>query len=195
MGSSGIARPGLVVVLALLVTTPILLRLAPGADTGAPASVGVPEAPGAEAAGSGTDQGLITTVERIVDGDTLYVADLEERVRLIGIDTPETRHPQKGVECFGREASAHLAALTPPGTRVRVEWDVQSRDRYGRPLGYLHRVDDDLFVNLRMVADGYASVSTVPPNVRHEPAFVEAQRRARDAGRGLWSQCGSGQSR
>lgn len=131
--------------------------------------------------------GAITTVERIVDGDTLYLAGLDVRARLIGIDTPETRHPQRPVECFGREAAAHLAELVPPGTRVRVEFDVDRTDDFDRPLVYLYRADDGLFVNLRMVADGYASASTVPPNVRHAEAFVTAQRDAREARRGLWS--------
>ena len=140
------------------------------------------------------DDALVTTVERVVDGDTLYVADLEERVRLIGIDAPETRHPDEGVECFGREASAHLEELVPPGTEVRLAWDVERVDRYGRPLAYLYRVDDGLLVNLAMVADGYASAYTVPPNVAHEDDFVAAQREAREADRGLWSACGEAQA-
>ncbi|MDX1658630.1 MAG: thermonuclease family protein [Nitriliruptorales bacterium] len=139
---------------------------------------------------SASPDALVTTIERIVDGDTLYVADLEERVRLIGIDAPETQHPDQGVECFGREASAHLGELVPPGTEVRVVFDVERVDRYDRPLGYLYRTDDDLFVNLAMVADGYAMAYTVPPNVEHAEEFVAAQRDAREAGRGLWSACG-----
>lgn len=133
--------------------------------------------------------GLETTVTRIVDGDTLYVADLQERVRLIGVDAPETRHPQRGVECFGREAAAHLGELVPPGTEVVVTFDVERQDRYDRPLGYLWRGSDERFVNLAMVEDGYAQVLTVPPNVRYTDRFVAAQRHARGAGRGLWSAC------
>lgn len=138
---------------------------------------------------AGTRAGLVTTVERIVDGDTLYLADLDERLRLIGIDTPETRHPDRGVECFGRRAAAHLADLVPPGTAVRVVFDVERRDRYGRPLGYLYRAEDDRFVNRAMVADGYARVSTVPPNVARAEVLRAAERRARAAGRGLWTAC------
>lgn len=134
--------------------------------------------------------GLETTVTRIVDGDTLYVSDLSVRVRLIGIDTPETVHPDRGVECFGREATAHLTRLVPPGTRVVVEFDVERTDRYDRPLGYVWRVSDGTHVNLAMVEDGYAQAYTVPPNVRYSDRFVAAQRRARDAGRGLWAACG-----
>lgn len=133
--------------------------------------------------------GLDTTVTRVVDGDTLYVADLPERVRLTGIDTPETRHPDKGVECYGREASRRLAELVPPGTRVRLEFDVERHDRYRRPLAYVWRAEDGLHVNLAMVSDGYAHAYTVPPNVRHSGRYVAAQREAREAGRGLWSAC------
>lgn len=133
--------------------------------------------------------GLDTVVDRIVDGDTLYVAALEERVRLIGIDTPETKHPNRDVECFGHEAAAHLMSLVPPGTEVRVVFDVEREDRYGRPLGYLYRVQDGAFINLRMVADGYAQVATYPPNVTHADEFVAAQASARDASRGLWEAC------
>lgn len=139
--------------------------------------------------GTEGDGALVTTVTRIVDGDTLRLADLEARLRLIGVDAPETRHPDRGVECFGREAAERLEELVPPGTRVRVVWDVERRDRYDRPLGYLHRAEDGLFVNLQMVRDGYASAYTVPPNVAHADEFVAAQRAAREAGRGLWSAC------
>ncbi len=133
--------------------------------------------------------GLETTVTRIVDGDTLHVSDLGVRVRLIGIDTPETVHPNRGVECFGREASAHLAELVPPGTPVVVGFDVERTDRYDRPLGYVWRASDGLFVNLAMIENGFAQAYTVPPNVRYSDRFVAAQRRARDADRGLWSAC------
>lgn len=133
--------------------------------------------------------GLETTVRRIVDGDTLYVSDLAVRVRLIGIDTPETVHPNRGVECFGREATSHLTDLVPPGTPVVVEFDVERTDRYDRPLGYVWRVSDGTHVNLAMVEDGYAQAYTFPPNVRYSDRFVAAQRRAREAGRGLWAAC------
>lgn len=132
-------------------------------------------------------------VERVVDGDTLVVrlADgTEERVRLIGVDTPETKHPSRPVECFGREAAAFTASLLPEGTRVRLERDVEARDRFDRLLAYVHRADDGLFVNLELLAQGYAAVLTVPPNVAHADEFVAAARQAREEGRGLWSACG-----
>ncbi|CAN5842496.1 hypothetical protein BH24ACT3_BH24ACT3_08180 [soil metagenome] len=140
---------------------------------------------------SPTESGAATVV-RITDGDTL-VLDLggaEETVRLIGIDTPETKHPTKPVMCFGAEATAHLDELVPEGSAVRVERDVEARDRYDRLLLYLYRADDGLFVNLAMVEQGYAAVSTFPPNVAHTEAFVSAAADARAQQRGLWGACG-----
>lgn len=130
------------------------------------------------------------TLVYISDGDTIGVDvdGTEERVRLIGIDTPETKKPDAPVECFGKEASAHLATLLPPGTDVDLEPDVEARDRYGRLLAYVHR-DDGLFVNLAMVADGYADALTIAPNVAHEPQLRAAVRAARDRDLGLWGSC------
>lgn len=131
------------------------------------------------------------TVVRVVDGDTLVVdADgVDERVRLIGIDTPESVDRNRPVMCFGPEAAAHLAELVPDGTAVRLERDVEARDRYDRLLAYLYRASDGLFVNMAMVTDGYAEQSTFPPNVEHTAAFTAAERQARTSGAGAWSDC------
>jgi micrococcal nuclease len=131
------------------------------------------------------------TVVRIVDGDTVVVDvdGAEEKIRLIGIDTPESVDPRRPVECFGKEATAHITDLIPEGTPLRVERDVEARDRYDRLLAYLYRADDDLFVNEQMIADGYANVATYPPNVTHVDRFLEAERSARADDRGLWSAC------
>lgn len=132
------------------------------------------------------------TVVRVVDGDTI-VARLpsgDESVRLIGIDTPESVDPRRPVECFGVEASNRTAELLPKGTPVRLERDVESRDRFGRLLAYVHRIDDGTFVNLALVRDGYAQPLTIPPNVAHTSDFVDAAAEARRAGRGLWGACG-----
>lgn len=137
----------------------------------------------------GIPEGRRTTVTRVVDGDTIEV-DGGEKVRLIGINTPETKDPRKGVECFGHEASAAAEELMPPGTEVVLETDVEATDRYGRTLAYVHRIPDGLFVNHDLVARGFAEVATYPPNVRHTDTFIAAQREAREAGRGLWSACG-----
>jgi micrococcal nuclease len=137
----------------------------------------------------GIPDGRRATIVRVVDGDTLVV-DGDERVRLIGINTPETKDPRRPVECFGREASAAAEALLPPGTEVVLEADVEATDRYGRTLAYVRRLPDGLFVNLDLVARGFAEVATYPPNVRYVDDLVAAQREAREQDRGLWSACG-----
>ncbi len=132
------------------------------------------------------------TIVRIIDGDTV-VADVgghEEHVRLIGIDTPETHKPNTPVECYGPEASARLAALIPPGTRVRLERDRESRDVYGRLLAYIYRESDGLFVELAMVTDGYAGPLAIAPNTTHRDEIQAAVDTARAAQRGLWGVCG-----
>ncbi len=132
-------------------------------------------------------------VASITDGDTLRVrtaAGANEPVRLIGIDTPETRDPRRGVECFGREATTQIAALLPIGTAVRLEYDVERRDRYDRVLAYVWRAADALHVNDAMVATGYASPYRVPPNVKYAERFTQLGVAAREQGLGLWSACG-----
>lgn len=146
--------------------------------------------PGGDGRGGGA--GGSAEIVRVVDGDTVVVrvGGREDTVRLIGIDTPESVDPRSPVECFGREASHRTAALLPAGTPVRLVRDVEGRDRYERLLAYLYRADDETFVNLALVEEGYASVLTYPPNVSHTEEFVAAAGRARDAGRGLWAACG-----
>lgn len=129
-----------------------------------------------------------TAVESVTDGDTIRVAG-GVRVRLIGIDTPETVDPRTSVQCYGPEASARMKATLPAGTAVRLVYDVERLDRYGRTLAYVYRSSDGEFVNAAMVRDGYASAYTVPPNVAHADEFVALQREARDADRGLWGAC------
>jgi micrococcal nuclease len=120
----------------------------------------------------------------VVDGDTLALG--RERVRLIGVDTPETVAPDRGVECFGPQASARVEALVE-GARVRLEFDAERRDRYGRLLAYVRRSGDGLFLNEVLVRDGYARPLVVAPNDRYAARFGRLARRARSAGRGLWS--------
>lgn len=127
-------------------------------------------------------------VVRIVDGDTLVVTG-GVRVRLIGIDTPESVDPRRPVECFGKEASAALGRLVPPGTPVRLAYDVERTDRYGRTLAYLYRRSDGLLVNAALVEQGYAQPATYPPNVAHAEEFAALARSARGAGTGLWRAC------
>lgn len=134
-------------------------------------------------------EGDDTTVESVVDGDTIVVAS-GTRVRLIGVDTPETKDPRKPVQCFGVEASAQTSSLLEPGAPVRLVYDVERLDRFGRTLAYVYRQTDGLFVNAALVAGGYALVATFPPNVAHVEEFTALARTAREEGRGLWSACG-----
>jgi micrococcal nuclease len=132
------------------------------------------------------------TVTRVIDGDTVVVSfgGHDERVRLIGIDTPETVSPVKPVQCYGKQASNHTKALLPPGTVVRLVRDVEARDVYGRLLAYVYRRSDGLFVNLELATDGFASLLTYPPDVAHAGQFRDAVASARRRGIGLWRTCG-----
>jgi micrococcal nuclease len=144
---------------------------------------------------SGAAPNGAATIDRVVDGDTLVVrvSGRRERVRLIGMDTPESVKPNTPVQCFAVAASNRTKALLPAGTPVRLVGDVEQRDRYKRLLAYVYRVRDNLFVNLTLVREGYAVPYTFPPNVAHTDEFVAAARDARDAGHGLWSACGPDQ--
>lgn len=127
-------------------------------------------------------------VSRVVDGDTaLIVIDGSDvRVRFIGIDAPESVAPDQPVECLGPEAAAFVAERLE-GERVRLEFDVEREDRFGRTLAYLW-LGDELF-NETIVREGLAVVTTFPPNVRHVDRFVAAQREARAESRGVWGRC------
>jgi micrococcal nuclease len=130
------------------------------------------------------------TVTSVVDGDTISVQPQGGSiltVRLIGIDTPETKHPSKPVQCYGAEASAKTAELLPPGTWVLLGRDVQELDQYGRLLAYVWRPDGMLMVNEQLVAEGYALTLTIPPNVPYTEQFTNAAQVARENGLGLWS--------
>ena len=132
------------------------------------------------------------TITRVVDGDTVdvAVAGREERVRLIGIDTPEVHVEGGSRECFGPEASAFTAALLPPGTEVRLERDVVGRDDYGRLLAYVYRLDDGTLVNETIIRQGYARPLTIAPNSTFAARFVAATVAAEAEGLGLWGACG-----
>jgi micrococcal nuclease len=131
-------------------------------------------------------------VDHVVDGDTIDVriAGRRERVRLIGINTPETKDPRKPVECYGPEASALTTMLLPPGTAVRLERDAEARDDYGRLLAYVRR-RDGLFVNLELARQGAAEVLSIRPNTAYADLIATAVAEARRARRGLWGACPS----
>lgn len=138
-------------------------------------------------------------VTRVVDGDTIEVeitgrsegpgAGLAQigsvqKVRLIGIDTPESVRPGTPVECFGKEASAAAKALLG-GREVVLVKDVEETDRYDRLLRYVYIGGE--MANARLVINGYATAYTYPPNIRWSELFVQLEREAREGDRGLWS--------
>lgn len=139
----------------------------------------------------GTGPPGTATVVRVVDGDTVDVrlGGHAETARLLGVDTPETVQPGAPVDCFGPEASKRTKELLPAGTEVRMERDVDPRDRYGRLLVYLVRVRDDLFVNRSLLADGYARPLSIAPNEARRAELARAASEARAARRGLWGAC------
>ena len=140
-----------------------------------------------DAAGPGASN---AQVERVVDGDTIDVAigGASERVRLIGIDTPEVARADRDAECFGDEATGFTQDLLPAGTPVRIERDIVSRDDYGRLLGYVHSADGT-FVNLEIVRRGYATPLTIEPNSAHAAELAAAATAAERDDLGLWAAC------
>jgi endonuclease YncB( thermonuclease family) len=124
-------------------------------------------------------------VVQIIDGDTIDV-EIEgqrERVRYIGINTPETKHPTRGIEPYGPEAAEANTRLVA-GHTVRLELDVERRDRDGRLVASVSV--GDTMINAELVRQGYAQVATFPPNVKYQELFLKLQREAREAKCGLW---------
>lgn len=139
--------------------------------------------------GARTAQARVT---RVVDGDTIVVRvdGRRERVRYIGIDTPESVKPGTPVQCFAKAASAENERLVE-GRSVRLEFDRERRDRYGRLLAYIVR-SDGLAVNAALLRGGFAETLVFPPNTRHAGQFAAIERQARARGAGLWSACRDG---
>lgn len=136
---------------------------------------------------TGRDKNLHYVI-RIVDGDTFCIedgTDKGEKIRLIGIDAPESRKSErKQIGYYGKEASTYLTQILT-GHRVRLEYDVTPKDRYGRTLAYVY-LEDGTFLNAKLVEEGYAQVLTIPPNIKYADLFLDLQRKARDNNRGLW---------
>lgn len=131
-------------------------------------------------------------VKRVVDGDTMEL-NTGEKVRFIGVNTPETHHPTKPEECFGKEAETFTRGFLE-GKSVRLERDVSDKDQYGRLLRYVYLLPEasteaELFVNKTLVEEGYALADTFPPDVKYKDVFLEAQRSAREMNKGLWNAC------
>jgi micrococcal nuclease len=128
-------------------------------------------------------------VVEVIDGDTIRVVESGHRdtVRLLGVDTPETHHPTKPVQCYGPEASAYTSRRLT-GREVRLEDDVETRDKYGRRLAYVYldgrRFEDDLLEH------GYARLLVIPPNGVYGRTMLSEELAAKRARVGLWGSCG-----
>jgi micrococcal nuclease len=143
--------------------------------------VGCQSKPAAQAA-PGRDS---VKVNRIVDGDTLEIEwkGKKEKIRLIGVDTPETKKPGTPVMYYGKEASEYTKKRLEKQT-VQLEWDVDRTDRYDRLLAYVW-IGDELF-NSTLVKEGYARIATFPPNVKYVDQFKKDQEAARSKKKGIW---------
>lgn len=124
-------------------------------------------------------------VIHVVDGDTI-VLENSESVRYLGVDTPETHHPVRGLECYGPEATERNMELVE-GKLIRLEKDQTDRDRYGRLLRYVYV--DGVFVNAKLVEEGYAYSSYYPPDTKYYEQLLALELEAEQEGRGLWSAC------
>jgi micrococcal nuclease len=168
--------PGIGAIVVLVVAVVVLLT---GGDAG----------DGGGNGGEGGGRSAPATVTRVVDGDTVEVSvgGVTEDVRYIGIDTPESVVPDQPVECFGERAGRFNARLVD-GEEVRLVFDAERRDQYGRLLAYVYLGDE--LVNAELVRRGFARTLTIPPNTEHADLFARLAQAAGNAGRGLWGACG-----
>ncbi len=142
----------------------------------------------------------LVTVIKITDGDTLWVRyeGQREKLRLIGIDTPESKANKKAkrdakrsgqdvetIIALGKRATEYVRSRVRLGIRMKIEFDVEQRDTYGRLLGYVY-LPNGKMLNEEIVKAGYANVMTVPPNVKYKDRFLKAYKEARESKRGLW---------
>ena len=174
LGSTRAPGIGAIVVLAVAIA---LLVTGGGDDDGG----------GGEGAGRGGSP-VVAEVTRVVDGDTVEVVlgGETEDVRYIGVDTPESVAPGQPVECYGKTASRFNTRLVE-GERVRLVFDDERRDQYGRLLAYVYA--GPVFVNAELVRQGYARTLTIEPNTERARLFDRLEQAAGDAGRGLWGAC------
>jgi len=125
---------------------------------------------------------MVSNVTRVVDGDTIEISS-GEKVRYIGVNAPESVDPRRPIQCYGHEASAKNKELVE-GKTVRLEKDISDKDKYGRLLRYVWV--GDIMINEQLVREGFAQVSTYPPDVKYKDQFIEAQRLAKEEKKGLW---------
>lgn len=133
---------------------------------------------------SGHSQGGYSSkVVYVYDGDTIKLAN-GEKVRYLGIDTPEMNYKDPPAEYFAKDAKAFNRRLVD-GKIVRLEFDAQRRDKYQRLLAYVYA--DDIFINKKMIEEGYAKILIIPPNEKYADEFLKLQRKARQEGKGIWA--------
>jgi micrococcal nuclease len=132
----------------------------------------------------------IATIVSVIDGDTivLEVQNQTETVRLLGIDTPETVHPSKPIECFGPEASAFTKATLAKGSTVKLMRDIEPRDRFQRLLVYLFLADGTMF-NQLLIDRGFARTMSIEPNTAFASLFASHESNAKARRVGLWQSC------
>jgi len=166
--------------------------------TGGPPLGGPPSAPPVATNNAAGSSPSVTTnkdwtaavVVKVSDGDTatFEVNGAKESTRLIGVDTPETVHPDKGVECYGPEAGDFTKSVLVPGSTVYLEFDAERRDRYDRLLAYVW-LSDTQMLNMALVAQGYARPLAIRPNTRYARQFEQLAGEARREEMGLWGAC------
>lgn len=129
-------------------------------------------------------------VERVIDGDTI-VADVDgrsETIRLIGVDAPESVHPDRSRNTAeGKKAAEYVRSLLEDQRKIYIEYDASERDRYHRVLAYVYLQDGKTMLNEHLLKEGYAAVMTVQPNTRYADDFYKLQRKAREEKKGIWS--------
>ncbi len=155
-----------------------------------------PPAPLVESISSATDsavvgiQGEQVTIIKVIDGDTVEI-DKGIKVRLLGIDTPETKDPRRPVGCFGKEAAAETNRLLE-GNIVILEKDVSDKDKYKRLLRYIYLPLESgqvLFVNDYLIREGFAKALNYPPDVKYNEQLREAESKAKEFKKGMWGRC------
>ena len=133
---------------------------------------------------------IFRSIFRVIDGDTFWLKDNNgqiEKVRLIGIDAPESRRSKhKDIQRFGKESKDFLVKFLKD-KKVALEYDVQKTDQYGRTLAYVY-LEDGTFLNNYLIRNGYAKVVTFPPNVRNHKQLLESERYARKNKLGMWKE-------
>lgn len=124
----------------------------------------------------------------VLDGDTIKVVDAsgEFTVRLLGVDTPETHHPKKPVQCFGKEASEFTMSILK-GKYVYLEYDIERHDKYDRLLAYVYL--DGTMINKLLIEQGYARLLVIEPNKSHARELLGSEVKAKTGNVGLWKYC------